>query len=439
MEKQKILKYISLLSFVGILLLGFNLRVRAVLDTEVIFPIRADAEQYMMYAYNLQHYQVYSNSTIGYTDQHSPPPDALRHPGYPLFLTLFVTDTINQRTLLNILLVQALLSTLSIWLIYAFSRSFLTIWAALFVALLTALSPHLVNANVYVLTEALFSFSLVLFIWLVSRIIQSTRLSLWLLCGITIGVTTLIRPSLQYFIVPLALLAFFHFGKLQGAKVAILITLGFILVLSPWWLRNFNTLGYVSDDRLKISTLHYGIYPDLKFQDDDRTYGFPYRYDPRTPEIGRSVSTVVTEIKNRFVTEPTRYFYWYFIGKPISFWSWNTIQRNIFIYEVSKSPYFDNRLFKITYNLMYGLHWPLVILSMLGCALVWIPKVMKTFNQTQRWVLWVLSLVLLYFVGLHIIGAPFPRYSVPIRPLLFAMSVFTLWFLGTIIIKFVHK
>lgn len=289
------------------------------------------------------------------------------------------------------------------------------------------------------LTEALFSFSLVLFIWLVGRTAQSTRLSLWFLCGIIMGVTTLIRPSLQYFILPLALLAFFHFGKLQGAKIAVLVTLGFVLVLSPWWVRNLNTLGYVNDDHLKISTLHYGLYPNLKFQDDDRTYGFPYRYDPRASEIGHSVSTVVTEIKNRFVAEPTRYLYWYFIGKPITFWSWNTIQGNIFIYEVSKSPYLDNSLFKLTYNLMYWLHWPLVILSMLGCLLVWIPKVLKGFNQTQRWTLWVLSLVLLYFVGLHIVGAPYPRYSVPVRPLLYAMSIFMLWFLGTIFVGWIEK
>jgi hypothetical protein len=37
-----------------------------------------------------------------------------------------------------------------------------------------------------------------------------------------------------------------------------------------------------------------------------------------------------------------------------------------------------------------------------------------------------ISALLIYFTLLHMAGAPFPRYAVPLRPLLYAMAMFTL-------------
>jgi hypothetical protein len=35
------------------------------------------------------------------------------------------------------------------------------------------------------------------------------------------------------------------------------------------------------------------------------------------------------------------------------------------------------------------------------------------------------SLVLLYFTAMHMVGAPFPRYSIPLRPFLYGMGLLT--------------
>jgi hypothetical protein len=44
-----------------------------------------------------------------------------------------------------------------------------------------------------------------------------------------------------------------------------------------------------------------------------------------------------------------------------------------------------------------------------------------------------MSLLVLYFLVMHTIGAPYPRYSVPIRPILYGMSLITVSFVAHIV------
>ena len=79
------------LPLILIVISGFYIRYESALNTEVIKPLSADAGQYFTYAYNLRHNNTYSNQVGDPNDLKSPvKPDAVRSPGYPLFLTLFV-------------------------------------------------------------------------------------------------------------------------------------------------------------------------------------------------------------------------------------------------------------------------------------------------------------------------------------------------------------
>jgi hypothetical protein len=183
-----------------ILLLGFYLRYESVLKTEAIKPLRADAGQYFMYAYNLRHKHTYSQQVGNLEDLESPvSPDAVRPPGYPLFLAPFVDGLPSQQTINWILLSQALISTLTIFIAFFLFRTFLSTLLSLGAALLVALSPHLIVANSYVLTEILFCFLLVVLGWLVG--LFGKRQSLWLgiFIGAAMGIAALVRPSLQFF------------------------------------------------------------------------------------------------------------------------------------------------------------------------------------------------------------------------------------------------
>jgi hypothetical protein len=411
-----------------ILVLGFYLRCESVLNTQVVKPLRADAGQYFMYAYNLRHKHTYSHQVGNPADLESPvKPDAVRAPGYPLFLTFFVDGLPNNRMISWILFSQVIINTLTILFTFLlFKRCLPPLWS-LGTALLVALSPHLIVSNSYILTETLFCFLLVFLGWMVS--LFGKKQSLWsgVIMGIVMGSATIVRPSLLLFPLILALFLLFHYGWKKGHRYSGVMLIGFAVVLLPWVGRNMLTLGTATDSRLTVNFLHHGIYPDFIYKGAPHSKGFPYRYDPGAEKIGSNLSSVLKEISNRFAQAPLRYTKWYLLNKPRVLWNWDIIQGqgDAFIYPVSNSPYFHNPLFRVTHRLMYMFHHPLALLALFGCLLAWFPLTRIGLTQGSLLVARFCSLLLMYYTLIHVVGAPFPRYSVPLRPFLYGMALFT--------------
>jgi hypothetical protein len=100
---------------------------------------------------------------------------------------------------------------------------------------------------------------------------------------------------------------------------------------------------------------------------------------------------------------------------------------DISVYYISKTPFSEKKIFQWTHNFMRVLHGPLVIMSLLGSLLVWIVPQPARFNQNIIFVVRFVGALLLYYTILHMIGAPFPRYSVPLRPFQYGMALFCLY------------
>jgi 4-amino-4-deoxy-L-arabinose transferase-like glycosyltransferase len=433
--RQSKIRYVIVL-FGLVLIFGGYLRIKSLSGTRVSHPLRADAGQYFRYAYNMRFHHVYSKQFGGESKEHvNPVPDAVRTPGYPLVLSFFMDARPSGRTLYKILIFQLIISVLTLYLAFELFRKFLPAGMALAASFLTALSPHLIVANSYILTETLFCFILVLAAFQVGFL--TVRPAGWLagVTGAIIGFAALVKPSLQYFPVVMAMWLFIHYGPKKGLRLFLALLAGFMLVFSPWIIRNIVTLKASSDNRLKINFLHHGMYPDFTYDGDEKSYGFPYRFDPRSEEIQKSVSSVLTEIRRRFQTEPWQHLKWYLLKKPAAFWGWNIVQGqgDAFVYPVVSTPYASNGIFRGTHQFMYYLHWPLVLLGLCGCLIAWRP-VTQAWEATELSIPMArfISLLLGYFIFIHIIGTPFPRYSVPLRPFLYGMALYALHVIITI-------
>lgn len=430
----------TILLTLGIVIVcGFYLRNESIWGTKVIHPLRADAGEYFMYAYNLRHKHIYSKEVGNPKDIKSPvTPDAVRSPGYPLFLSLFVDGFPNEKMINKILVSQMIISTLTLFVAFFFFQSFLPMFWAGMASFFVSLSPHLIVANSYILTETLFCFLIVVVGLLVTLFVSNPSFMSASIIGVTMGLASLVRPSLQYFPVAMALFLIFHYGKRKGTYFIVVMLLGFTLTFSPWIIRNIVTLNKTGDKRLTINFLHHGMYPNFTFDEVPESYGFPYRYDSRTAEISKDTASVLKEIARRFWLEPLKHIKWFILKKPIAFWSWNIVQGrgDAFVYPVSKSPYFSNKFFQWTHLLMNALHWPIVLLCMFGSLMAWAP--LSTFNLPEKsiFVARFASILLIYFTLIHMIGAPFPRYSVPLRPFLYGMALFTPYLLITLIKKY---
>lgn len=426
----------SLYVLLAIVAVGFFLRFDAFIGTPVENPIRADAAQYYAAAHNLRQADVYSTSTKALLGLEQPTPDAARSPGYPLLLALLIDDRPTRGALDRIVFVQVLLSTLAIVLVYALGARLMNPDWGLIGALLTAFSPHLVNLNVYLLTETLFSFTLLLFVWSVSRLGQRPAWWRVLLASAVLGIAALVHPSVQHFILVWVVLVVLTLRQplawRSGLAVVLAAVLGFGLVFGPWVYRNLTVLGASEDDQPIINTLHHGMYPNFMYQDRPESFGYPYRFDPDSARISADMPSVLGEIGRRFAEEPIRHLRWYLLDKPIALWSWDSVQGigDSFIYPVSDSPYLHNPGFQASHQLMRLLHWPLVILGGIGALLVWLPWVSRRLDAAQRLTLRTISLLLLYLTLVHMAGAPFPRYAWPLRPLLYLMAMLPLFLLA---------
>jgi 4-amino-4-deoxy-L-arabinose transferase-like glycosyltransferase len=308
---------------------------------------------------------------------------------------------------------------------YFLARQFLGEKLALFTALCTAISPHMISATSYMLTETLFGFLMTTSFFFITIAIKKKTHSLFLSAGILLALASLTRPTIQYFIVPLTIGLFFASNRLSLNKNLLgSLLLGFFIIYTPWIARNLHVLGTTSDSTLTINTLHHGIYPDFMYQSNPQTRGIPYRHDPRSAEISTSVNSVLKEIQRRFENEPLQHLKWYLLDKPITFFSWNIIAGygDVFIYPITRSPYLNNPTFQSLHQIMYWLHWPLVILSLFGSCAAWLPNRMLGMSKNGLFALRGLSLLVLYFITVHIIGAPFPRYSIPLRPITYILA-----------------
>ncbi|HOW74829.1 MAG TPA: glycosyltransferase family 39 protein [Candidatus Competibacteraceae bacterium] len=422
-------RFLLLLILVAIIGGGFLLRFQAVTYTEVDNPIRADAAKYILYAYNLKNFGVYTHSNSGISgNPQLLKPDALVTPGYPLFLALFLDNQrITAYQYYQIQLFQVLLSTATILLSYLLCIPLLNRNLSLVVATLVALSPHLINMNVYLLTETLFCFFLTAFLAVMAWIKSPTDYGRLFGAGVLFGLATLTRPYTQGFVIVSALLLLAPSFRLGLWRVLALL-LGFSVIVAPWVIRNLVVLDQVSDPTLTITSLYHGFYPGMMYEFRPESLGFPYRFDPKVNEFVYTLPGFVNELSQRAARQPWVYFEWYLWGKTATVFSWSILagMGDVFVYPVIKTPYVDLSYFKSTHEFMRFTHEPLMILSLVGVILAWLPAKIAPVSHKAQWVGRFLALFILYFMILHILGAPFPRYSIPIRPVTYSMALFSL-------------
>ena len=421
----------ALLAVAGITLvvaIAAGLRLGAANGSVVVEPLRADAREYFLYAYNLRLHGVYSRSDAALrAPPGTPIADGFRPPGYPLFLAAWVDGPPEPGMLHEVLLAQAVLGVLTVVFTWAACRCWMPVPAALLAALLTALSPHLVNSGIYLLTESLFTLLLAAALWLASRGVGEGTGWNGLLLGLLFGLASLVRSGLLLFAPLTALLLLALLGWRRGARVALLLMVGFAAVQLPWALRNLDVDS--GGHELLLTTALAGMYPNFMYRDDPVTYGYAYRFDPQAESYRHDAGALLGEFAPRFREQPAAHLRWFVLVKPMVLWSWDIVQGQggAFVYETTESPYYHPGPFAWSYRLMQLLHWPLVLLGAAGTVLAWRPSSARLVAPGALFGLRLAAALLIYFLVLHVLLAPYPRYSVPLRPMLYSLAMLAVW------------
>lgn len=424
-----------------VLVFGLTLRYQAFARSVVPLYPHGDAAKYFLYAYNLNNFGVYGYGKMTLlpadTDREVArqqiEPDALITPGYPLYLALFLGGDYSKEQGDRALLGQVILSSLTILLAYAAFSPFGRLYG-LGVAGLTALSPHLVNMNLFLLTETLFCFLLMAFVWMLSRVNAKSRLPLFLLMGLLLAMATMTRPWIQGYL--FVILGYLFFSKLRfTVRQTIFVVVGAAIVTTPWLARNTLISGSAADPSQLVKSIHHGMYPNMMYDEQEESLGYAYSADPMAAELGESLGITLAEIGRRAKAEPRKYASWYFIGKLQTVLSWKIIAGAdaIFVYHVEGSPYFEIPRFYLSAYYMEKIHGILMVLALIGALVVWLPRKLQRRSADSIFFLRAISLLIAYFLLMHMVVAPYPRYSIPMRPILYAMALYPILFVLRII------
>jgi 4-amino-4-deoxy-L-arabinose transferase-like glycosyltransferase len=160
-----------------------------------------------------------------------------RAPGYPAFLALVGGGGPASTSVPAVVKVaQAVVGAIGVLMVGVIALRLAGPRAAALAASAAAVYPPLVWIAGYALSEALFWPIGLLTAWLFDRALaRPTAVPAALLCGVALGVGTLVRPALVVFL-PLA--ALLLVTRRQPLALA-MITLGMILVVGPWTARNY--------------------------------------------------------------------------------------------------------------------------------------------------------------------------------------------------------
>lgn len=375
----------------------------------------------------MSHYGVYSGSTdwIKHPDA-TPKPDTIISPGYPWFLRHVPGLAPTEAFIRRVSLLQAGMGVLSVLLVYLIGVRFLTRPAALAASLTTALSPHLAVISTNVLTESLFLFLLLTSLLASIVSLQRDGRLLAVVAGIAWALCSLVRPTMQ--LLPFLIMAAVLFVpalRLRRAPAAWLL-LAFFVTMSPWFIDKARIGSPQGSPDLAVKFVHHGSYPGFMYEGRPESFGYPYMFDPANTASSKDMHAAVANIAQHFRHEPGRYLVWYVVGKPVTFLSWGIINGfgDIFTYPPIHSPYLEDIRFALIRAAMYWLHVPLMVLGVLGAIVAWLPVAARRLPAYSVPAIRLVSLVVAYAIGLHMIGAPFPRYGIPFRPLLLLLAAF---------------
>jgi 4-amino-4-deoxy-L-arabinose transferase-like glycosyltransferase len=158
------------------------------------------------------------------------------HPvGWPLQIA-FLYVVFGNNNINAVLIYNFILSSFSILLFYTIAKKLFDMNIALISSLIVALNPIFILTSVRTTTETNFLFFLMLSIYFLIRCKQTNKISDYMLFGVFIGFTSFVRPvAFLYFF--LFLFLFFVTKKFNLKSLFSLIA--FLVVLSPWVIRNY--------------------------------------------------------------------------------------------------------------------------------------------------------------------------------------------------------
>lgn len=263
----------------------------------------------------------YHKMTIQLLDKHimgyySNKPRAFVTPGYPVFLagTYYTARLLNTGPLITTRVFQVIISVGSVFLVYNIARRAGGPKVAGLAGLFAAAYLPSFMANNRILTEVLFSFLQLAYLYSLIIAIEKDRFCWQALSGAVLGLAVLVRPAVAPFLIIPYLILLVVRRDIKYLSYMLVAVFAFCVVMSPWWVRN-----YLVFDKFIMFATQTGN-PMLRGTD-------PYDvYDKFGPSIIKNVpdeqmsQVAVQRIIHGLKTDPGLWIKWFTVGKLSYMW-----------------------------------------------------------------------------------------------------------------------
>ena len=408
-------------------------------ESIVDHPLRADAAGYFSAAYNLRYFNAYSLEVprlrgIRLGEHQGPRPASRtdRSPGYPIFQSMLMTDGERVPDFIDrVLKVQAVLGALVAVFVFLMARPILpAAWAAV-AGTLTAISPHLIAMDGYMLTESLYVFLITGGVLLLMLAWRSDNLLLTLAGGLVIALSFQVRAVSA--LAPIFLASAFVYAarerglrkKTMAAAHVAIIAASLVAVVAGH--RVFVHQYVTNMDEIQWEQKKYVSFtePLSHYMRNLRPPNFYVRNESHvyTRNLDRSWK-YPTRLNFRDI--PAKYVLWDAWDKFVIMHSWdNAYYEGVYIYPMNRKGFETSKILFVLHKIMFNLHPILLFLSFFGIVLLFVRWFKRSLPNHQR-ALILPALMFVYLVLVLYFLSWLPRYTIPDLPFMFILAVATL-------------
>lgn len=378
-KKNKIKLAIEYIVITTVIILALYLRIYAI--NTVQYKMQYDTLNY----HNMAN-QFLEKGFLGYPVWNLPQgePNAYVTPGYPLFLSLIYKIVGDGQSvgIMAVKFVQAILGTLSVLIIYLIGKRIKSPIVGIIAAVLASIYPTFLVVTAYHLTETLYLFVFLLYLYL--QIISNQKKSKLLnfITGIIFGAAVLVRPTIFPLFVVVYLFEYFINKNKKALKNMMFFIIGLVLIMLPWWIRNIVTMGeFILLCTQSGNPLIGGAYP-------------PWLKPSDSLATDNQMQQAITIIINGFKEHTGDYLYWFTVGKLKIIYGIQYLKEMIVLPDFMKYVHF------------------------ISLAIGSIGIIISIFKKEIR----IIALYLIMLTGLQLLFIPESRYAFPIIPLFMILT-----------------
>ncbi len=263
-------------------------------------PLVTDA-----FNYDVMTKQFLDKGFLGYL---SDKPNSYITPGYPFFLAVIyrIFGYSHGSPLTQVRVIQSVFGALTGVVIYLLGKKVRNKPTGLFAGIAYAFYPTFAWSCTLLLTECIYNFFFLLYMYMQVRVIESKSKLEAFICGIVFTIAVLIRPLIFPLIIVPFLYWYFFMSKRDARviKVSLYTLAGILLLMIPWWIRNVVVLNkFILLATQTGNPLIAGTFP--YYQNIDVS-----RYNVKD-QFSEGIRLIVHGI----MTQPLLYLKWFTIGK----------------------------------------------------------------------------------------------------------------------------